>query len=182
MPNSCPIIWHDVLDSTNKEARRLIESGLTDDKMTFVAAKSQTNGRGQGDHLWHSAPGENLTFSAIVRYAPDELAAKDQQEINARILPVICTFLREEGVEPRIKLPNDVYVGDRKICGILVENILMGADLLWSIIGIGLNLNENDFPADLPNPVSLHQLTGKKYSPEEAMTRLAAGIASVFRG
>ena len=181
MPNYCHIIWHDTLDSTNREAARLIRAGLDADKMTIVAAKSQTAGRGQGDHLWHSAAGENLTFSAAVHFAPGGMKARDQQALNGIVLPVICNFLRKNGVEPRIKLPNDVYVDARKICGILVENILMGDDLVWTIIGIGLNLNEMHFPADLPDAVSLRQLTGVKYSPEGTLDELAGGLRVSFR-
>ena len=74
-------------------------------------------------------------------------------------------YLLRKRVSARIKWPNDIYVGDRKICGILIENILHGPEVSSSIVGIGLNLNQTEFPPDLPNPVSLSLLTGRSYDP-----------------
>lgn len=175
-PEDTAIIWHESVDSTNKVCRRMLEAGEPLAKLTIAAAKSQTAGRGQGDHLWHSASGENLTFSALIRFG-NRLAARDEQLINELVCPVICAFLSSEGIEARVKVPNDIYIGDRKICGILIENILDGPNVDWSIIGIGLNLNETDFPAGLPNPVSLRQLTGRRYSPASVLETLAAALS-----
>ena len=86
--------------------------------------------------------------------------------------PGVDHGLLAQGVEARIKWPNDLYVGDRKICGILIENVLEGKQVRESIIGIGLNLNQLQFPADLPNPVSLRQLTGRRYEPEATLEAL----------
>ncbi|MBO6044736.1 MAG: biotin--[acetyl-CoA-carboxylase] ligase [Bacteroidales bacterium] len=163
------IRWYDMVESTNDEARRLI-SEL--DNLSVIAARCQTAGRGQGDHKWHSRPGENLTFSAVLKFgngglAP--LAARDALLITETVTLALRLYLERHGVKARIKWPNDIYVGDRKICGILIENILHGQDVASSIIGIGLNLNQVDFPSDLPNPVSLSQLTGGRFDVEEEL-------------
>lgn len=163
------IIWYESLESTNSELRKQVESL---DNLSIIAAKRQTSGRGQGDHKWFSSPGTNLTFSILLKFAPGELKATDEQIINSFATPTIRAFLAEKGVESRVKLPNDIYVGDRKICGILVENVLEGPWVTCSIVGIGLNINQEQFPSDLPNPVSLFQLTGKKYPLEQALERI----------
>ena len=80
--------------------------------------------------------------------------------------------LRAEGAEAVIKWPNDIYVGKRKICGMLVENGLDGANIAWSVIGIGINLNQTAFPAGVLNPTSLKRLTGKSYDPAAFLENL----------
>ena len=137
------------------------------DNLSIVAARSQTAGRGQGSHTWHSTPGENLTFSILYRFTgPFSLAASDALLITQVTTLGLRDYLLGQGVEARIKWPNDIWVADRKICGILIENILEGPAVLASIVGIGLNLNETDWPEELPNPVSLRELTGQRYDPE----------------
>ena len=89
-------------------------------------------------------------------------------------------YLLEKGVEARIKWPNDIWVGDKKICGILIENILKGKQIRHSIIGIGLNLNEERWPEELPNPVSLKQLTGVHYDTVKELEALVSKICRRF--
>ena len=176
------IIWSDRLDSTNKEAARLLTEGRLSDKLSLIAAVEQTAGRGQGDHLWTSAPGENLTFSVVLRN-PEFCDASSLSLINDYVCPVITDFLRKEGVENSwIKAPNDIWVGDRKICGILIENFILGGRVTATIIGIGLNLKQKVWPSDLPNPVSLSELTGKNYDPREVLLRLAPEFESFPAG
>ena len=177
MPTDDNIIWLDSADSTNKASRRLLEAGKLTDKMSFVAAVRQTSGRGQSDHIWVSEAGKNLTFSIVKDWSDSSFKASGQQVINSIVCPVICDFLKTEGVEAHIKLPNDIWVNDRKICGILIENVIMGGLMKWSIIGIGLNLNQTEWPESLPNPVSLTELTGRNYKPDEVLN----GLVSEFR-
>lgn len=170
MENGCGIIWLDVTDSTNDEARRHLSDF---DNLSVVAAWAQTAGRGQGDHTWTSAPGENLTFSLVLKAPPLPLvAAPDLLLVTQLITRSLREYLLQKGVQARIKWPNDIYVGDRKICGILIENVLESGFLRDSIVGIGLNLNQVRFPADLPNPVSLRQLTGASYDLKEELVLL----------
>lgn len=163
------IFWYECLGSTNSELKSRISEF---DNLSIIAAKSQPAGRGQGTHTWFSSPGKNLTFSVLLRFEPGMLAARDEQIINRFATPVICSFLKEEGVTAWVKQPNDIWVKDKKICGILVENVLEGKWVRESVVGIGLNINEKDFPAELPNPVSLYQLTGKEYPLEETLERI----------
>ncbi len=150
MKNNPDIIWLDKAESSNETARSTIE---TLDNLSVVAVRWQTSGRGQGTHTWESAQGENLTFSVVLKdldILPKELAAISQ--ITALS---IVDFLSLYGIDARIKLPNDIYVGARKISGILIENSICAGKLRWSIIGIGINVNQTVFPTSLPNPTSM---------------------------
>ena len=165
------IRWLDTVESTNDEARRALD-GL--DNLSVIAARCQTAGRGQGDHSWHSLPGENLTFTVVLKFGGEYLApllARDVLLITETVTLALRRYLLAKGVKARIKWPNDIYVGDLKICGILIENILRGDEVEASIVGIGLNLNQTAFPPDLPNPVSLSLLTGRRYDPEKELVR-----------
>lgn len=151
------------------------------DNLSVVAARGQTAGRGQGDHRWHSTPGENLTFSILYRFEGSfALAASDALLITQVTTLGLRDYLLGHGVQARIKWPNDIWVGDRKICGILIENILEGNRILAGIVGIGLNLNETDWPEELPNPVSLRELTDRRYSPEAELPVLQDGLRRRF--
>ena len=161
MDDKAGIIWLKLTDSTNDEARRRLDAL---DNLSVLAAETQTAGRGQGDHTWTSAPGQNLTFTLVLKFPPcAPITTSEILLITQAVTGGIRRYLLSKGVESRIKWPNDIYVGDRKICGILIENILDGKQVSSSMIGIGLNLNQDRFPADLPNPVSLRQLTGRTY-------------------
>ena len=163
MEEQSGIIWLNEVDSTNDEVRRRL-SGL--DNLSVVAAVRQTAGRGQGDHTWTSEPGRNLTFSLVLKFPPcGPVAAGELLLITQVVTRALREYLLGKGLQARIKWPNDIYIEDRKICGILIENILDGKMIRSSIIGIGLNLNQLRFPPDLPNPVSVSQLTGQSYDP-----------------
>lgn len=161
------ITWFDVVESTNDEVRKRIGSI---DNLSVIAARYQTAGRGQGDHKWHSRSGENLTFTVHLKFGGEgglaPLAVKDSLLITETVTLALRLYLEDKGIHARIKWPNDIYVGDKKICGILIENILDGAYVSSCIAGIGLNLNQMEFPSDLPNPVSIAQLTDKQYDGE----------------
>ena len=113
-------------------------------------------------------------------YKPSDLPAREMIAITCATTLGIRDYLLSHGIEARIKWPNDIWVGDKKICGILIENILDGTGIGASIIGIGLNLNETGWPADLPNPVSLSELTGKRYDCREELEALAEKIRRRF--
>lgn len=170
MEDSAAIIWLKLTDSTNDEARRRLD---VLDNLSVVAARTQTSGRGQGDHTWTSEPGQNLTFTVVLKFPPcAPLAASEILRITQAVTHALREYLLSKGVAARIKWPNDIYVGDKKICGILIENILGGKQVAASMVGIGLNLNQSRFPADLPNPVSLRQVTGRRYDLREELVLL----------
>lgn len=129
-----------------------------------VATDNQTAGRGQRGNTWESAPGMNLTFSLLLK--PRHIAPAMQFAISEAVALGIVDALRlclPPGLrsEVKVKWPNDVYVGDRKICGILIEHSLSGSAIGWTVAGAGVNVNQREFLSDAPNPVSLFQLTGE---------------------
>lgn len=137
-----------------------------------VVAEYQTAGKGCGKNSWESERGKNLTFSMLVHPSerPLRIQAKEQFRITEVVSVALCKTLQSyiyNKVE--IKWPNDIYVGDKKLCGILIENRLQGAEIKDCIIGIGLNVNQREFLSDAPNPVSLYQLTGKELDRDELL-------------
>ena len=166
MPTSPAIIWYEEVKSTNDVARNEISSL---DNMSVIAARKQTHGRGQGEHKWSGASGKSLTFSFVMKMGLD---ACDALYLTKAITHAICSYLADRGIAASVKLPNDIYVGDRKICGILIENTVFGKKLEFSIIGIGLNVGQEWFEEWIPNPVSMKMLTGKDYDIAQEMEHL----------
>jgi BirA family biotin operon repressor/biotin-[acetyl-CoA-carboxylase] ligase len=153
------IIHIEETDSTN---RWLKENG---DGTMVVAADYQTAGKGCGSNSWESERGKNLTFSMLIH--PTDIPASQQFRITEIVSVALCeTIERYMETKASIKWPNDIYVGDCKICGILIENRLQGHVIKDSIIGIGLNVNQIEFVSDAPNPVSLRQLVGHEIDRE----------------
>ena len=166
------IIWYDELDSTNNEARRVLDAL---DNLSVIAAVGQSAGRGQGDHTWFASPGKNITATIVLK--PENLSASDYLFVTRVTTLALLSYLREHGVQARIKWPNDIWVEDRKICGILIENIIDGNRMKACLIGIGLNINEEGWPENLPNPVSLKELTGKEYDVRHELQLLVGQIS-----
>lgn len=162
MTDNCVIIWQKEVDSTNKEAERRLCEGSVCDNLSVIAALSQTEGQGQGDHKWHSQPGANLTFTITVRYE-NGFDASRQKQISDLVAHSVMDYLATKGITSRIKLPNDIYVDDKKICGLLIRHHVRSCSIHHSIIGVGLNVNQTSFPDWIPNPTSIKLLTGKSY-------------------
>ena len=143
-----------------------------------VIAEYQTAGKGCGSNSWESERGKNLTFSMLIH--PEALPANAQFRITEVVSVALCETLElyiNKKVE--IKWPNDIYVGDRKICGILIENRLQGSTIKDAIIGIGLNVNQRVFLSDAPNPVSLYQLTGQETNRDTLLNRFLEAFERV---
>ena len=155
-------------DSTNRLLREY--AGEEGRLMTVLTADYQTAGRGQGSNTWESAPGENLLVS--VRLHPQALAALRQYAITeAGALAVRDTVARHAG-EASVKWPNDVYAGDRKVSGTLSECDISGTLIKTCTLGIGLNVNQQEFTGGAPNPVSLAQLAGRRIDRDEVLATL----------
>ena len=147
---------------------------------TIVATDHQTQGRGQAGNSWESEPGANLTFS-IVLY-PTSVKAERQFILSKAISLAVYDFVSDfVPVGVSVKWPNDVYVGEQKIAGILIENFVEGAYLTKTIAGIGVNINQERFLSDAPNPVSLRHLTGKIYPLENCLQILHNHIIARYR-
>jgi BirA family transcriptional regulator, biotin operon repressor / biotin---[acetyl-CoA-carboxylase] ligase len=157
------------VDSSNNYAIRMINSGKAVHG-TVVLALCQENGRGRGGSTWESAAGMNLLASIII--FPDFLSAENQFYLSKITSLALIDLLSKEIDGITIKWPNDIFVGEQKIAGILIENMIRGNYLEASVIGIGLNLNQTHYSPTLPNPVSLKLLTGKDYIIEDVMNSL----------
>lgn len=144
---------------------------------TVVNARCQTAGRGQRGNHWESEPGKNLTFSVVLR--PHDFPAPRQFELSMAVSVAVCRVLRHAlpGEDVRIKWPNDIYVGDRKMVGMLIENVIgEGALITRSIAGIGVNVNQTVFRSDAPNPVSMAQLSGHEHELRPILEEICAEI------
>lgn len=175
------IIWLERTKSTNS-ALRARKIGL--DNLSVIATKSQTAGRGQGDHVWFSGDDTNLSFSVLLRFPKEgefRLAVSDMLLITEITTLAIRDYLLSRGIEARIKWPNDIWVGDSKICGILIENTLDKELISESIVGIGLNVNQLTWPEGLPNPVSMKELTSKDYVLEDELVALMENFSVRYR-
>ena len=140
-------------DSTNRWLR---ERGGEGDMV--VVADYQTAGKGQGNNSWESERGKNLLFSVL--YHPQRIPANRQFHISMAVSLAIADALGEHIGDVSIKWPNDIYWRNAKICGILIENRLLGQTIRDSIIGVGVNVNQRQFHSNAPNPVSLWQIHG----------------------
>lgn len=126
-----------------------------------VTADYQSGGRGQIGRSWHSAGGQNLLVSYV--FYPEVLAASQTFDLAVWVSVALVELVRSYGIDHVcIKWPNDIYIGDQKAGGILIQNTLRGDHIKNSIISVGLNVNEIDFPKDLPNPTSLRKASGQQ--------------------
>ena len=136
-------LWLDTIDSTNSEALRRLPDLPS---CTVLSAREQTAGRGQRGNTWFSEPGKNLTFSIVLKFGLGAVSARDAHYLNCLASLSVVSLLDSFGIRSQIKWPNDIYVGKRKICGMLLENTLCTTGLAASVIGIGLNVNQTAFP------------------------------------
>lgn len=164
------IIWIDECGSTNSE----ISSYPAEEEPLILATRRQTAGRGQKGNVWESEPGKNLTFSAMWR--PREFPARGQFALSEAVALAVADFLKGLGIDASVKWPNDIYAGNHKICGILIEHAVTGPFVTRTIAGVGINLNQKRFLSDAPNPVSCVMLTGREEEPEEALRQFAAAL------
>lgn len=158
------------VDSTNTYAKQHAADFKVD---TLISAHTQTGGRGQRGNSWEAEPGANLTLSIVTH--PTAFPAIEQFAISEAFALAIVSFLQSEfGIEAKVKWPNDIYVGDRKICGILIEHSLTGQCIDRTIAGAGININQTLFFSPAPNPVSVAQLTGLQYDLSPLYDKLAS--------
>jgi len=160
-------------DSTNNYANQQIRLGSLPEGTVFLTYE-QTSGRGQMQNIWESEPGKNLTFS-IVLY-PEFLEIRRQFMLSKVVALGIYSALSKYVDHLKIKWPNDIYVGNKKLGGILIENSVMSGLLKSTVVGIGLNVNQKVFLSDAPNPVSLQLLTNQQYDGEIILTEVLSEI------
>lgn len=177
------LIFLDSCPSTNA-----VLAGLPDAPHgTAVWCRTQSAGRGQRGNSWEAEPGKNLTFSALIRPHVDWHPAR-QFEISMLVAITVADFidryLQRAGIDETVKIkwPNDIYYRNKKICGILIENSLSGQRIERSIAGIGINVNQEVFLSDAPNPVSMFQITGKELALAPMMDEIAMALEDNTRG
>ncbi|MGE4586811.1 MAG: biotin--[acetyl-CoA-carboxylase] ligase [Mangrovibacterium sp.] len=163
--------------STNNYAIRQMADHELKEGTVFLAYE-QTDGKGQLNNRWESEEGKNLTFSIVLM--PAFLDIRKQYMLSKVVCLGLVAFLSRFTRGVMIKWPNDIYAGDRKICGILFENAVMGGDLAYSVVGIGLNINQTVFRSSAPNPVSLKMITGKDYDLDVMLYELLKEIDALY--
>jgi BirA family transcriptional regulator, biotin operon repressor / biotin---[acetyl-CoA-carboxylase] ligase len=174
-----PFIELFTIDSTNNYAMGKAHAGLAKHGTVYIA-ESQTAGKGQRAKAWMTAPGENITLSCVLQPAGPYITRPFY--LSAAIALGCHDFLTTYALdEVSIKWPNDVYWRDRKAGGILIENIYRAGLWEFAIVGIGLNINQAVFSPDLPNPVSLKQITGKTHDRLQLARELCSRLDTRYR-
>ena len=156
--------------STNTLLKELLANGEWPEGERFLYTAFQTAGRGQAGNGWESEEGKNLLCSILL---PPKKELFDLNVLTA----VAVQRLLGEGFT--IKWPNDIYYGDKKVAGILIENAIIGNEIKYSIAGIGLNVNQTTFLSSAPNPVSLKQISGKETDIDALMQALMTQIEAL---
>ena len=165
-------------DSTSLELRRRMSAEELPHGYC-ISADFQTAGHGQATNRWESEDGKNLLFSLLLR--PIIIPAAEQfvitELVTLAIINALQDYIRQQIT---IKWPNDIYVGDKKLCGILIENALCGPTIDTCIVGIGININQELFVSDAPNPVSLKQLNGRDNDRGDILEEIYQNILNYY--
>lgn len=172
-----PLIELHETDSTSNYLNRLCLEKLPPE-YTTVTAEYQSAGKGQRGNRWESASGKNLLFSFVLY--PTFLEAKKQFILSQIVSLAVKEELEQWTDNIRIKWPNDIYLGNGKLCGMLLENDLSGPYIGRCIAGIGININQNEFYSDAPNPISLKQATSREYDRKTILTNILQRIHQYY--
>lgn len=175
------IINLDSIDSTNNYLKLHLQD--YSDRDVAVFADEQTAGRGNASNSWHSAKGQNLTFSVLIhpqRIAPIDSFVLSQSMALAIVDALSSAYLPKEKI--RVKWPNDIYILPEglKLSGTLIETTIAKGQLQTAIIGVGLNVNETSFPTSLPNPVSMAQIAGHKFNLNEVAESMIKAFSRYY--
>jgi len=180
-----PLIELSTIDSTNIYAMAQIKAGLAKSGSCYTA-DFQTNGKGQHGRVWESSKGQNLlcsyilelnTLDALKNWTPtDQIGFSAAIAIGARAF-----FAAFAGPETKIKKPNDIYFSDRKAGGILIENLVRGQEWTWTVIGIGMNINQTEFSPEAlnsvsSNPISLQEITNQSWDVKKMQQHLSEAL------
>ncbi len=154
------VVMLDETDSTNSYLDRL-DSQEEQPEGCVVATHTQSAGRGQRGNSWEAEPGQNLTFSLLLR--PQVVPPQEQFRLSQAVALAMTDVLSRYADGFTVKWPNDIYYHDNKIAGILIEHHLSGMKIARTIVGVGLNINQQQFLSDAPNPISLTHITGQQH-------------------
>ncbi len=173
-----PVILVNEVDSTNKYATGLMKAETVAEG-TIVLTFRQTHGKGYGKNVWESEDNKNLTFSLILH--PTFVPASRQFLLSQVVSLGIAEYLRGETEGVSVKWPNDLFIHDRKVAGILIENVVSGPVLQSSVIGVGFNVNQREFPGYLHRATSLSLATGRDYDVHEVLQGILYKINTWYR-
>jgi BirA family transcriptional regulator, biotin operon repressor / biotin---[acetyl-CoA-carboxylase] ligase len=165
-----------IVDSTNNYAMAKVREGQAFHGNVFFAHE-QFAGKGQLGKKWEATPGQNIMMSIVIE---PSLTTSKQFQLSVSIACACLDFLKQYTQDAFIKWPNDLYWQSRKVGGVLIENIVQGANWKSAIVGIGININQTDFPEHLPNPVSLQQITGVRFSEIGLAKELCSAIETRY--
>jgi BirA family biotin operon repressor/biotin-[acetyl-CoA-carboxylase] ligase len=167
------------VDSTNNFLKNLLSNSKPLPEGTVIMAETQFAGRGQHQSQWHSEPGKNLTFSLLLN--PGFLAISAQFDLTRAIsLGVYDALHPLLGDELKIKWPNDIYYDDKKLGGMLIENMIQGGQIKNAIVGIGLNINQENFPEGAANPTSVKQILQRDYDLRLILSEICSHIEAYY--
>ena len=162
------------VDSSNNYAMARIHEGMASDGL-IILAHHQWAGKGQRGRSWLDEPGQNLIMSLIIE--PGTLKVSQQFLFSAAVALGILDIIQTiESGKWRIKWPNDIYWNDRKAAGILIESIIQGKNWPFAVVGIGMNLNQESFPDEISNAISLKQITNLNYEPVSIARKLVPAL------
>lgn len=179
-PSLPPLAWLDETDSTNRYLARLCDAHPGNvPELATVIADYQTAGKGQRGNSWEAERGKNLLFSFVLY--PTFMEASRQFALSQLVSLAIKEELAQQSTGFSIKWPNDIYWEERKICGILVEHDLCGNRLARSVCGVGINVNQERFLGNAPNPVSLCQVTGRQHDRKQLLEGIVLRIGTYYQ-
>lgn len=164
------------IDSTNRFLRELKDE--QEDEMVVAVADFQTAGKGQGSHTWESEAGKNLLFS--IKVHPRWVPVRQQFLLSMAGAIAIKEALETYVDGITLKWPNDVYWNDKKISGTLIETSIDSKGIKTCIFGIGINVNQETFHSDAPNPVSLRQILGHEVDRDELLQKVIDGFIRYY--
>ncbi|MEO8793862.1 MAG: biotin--[acetyl-CoA-carboxylase] ligase [Daejeonella sp.] len=167
------------VNSTNAFLKHSLSNSAPFAEGTVIMAEKQLAGRGQTDNAWHSEEGKNLTFSVLLN--PKFLDVSKQFELNkAMSLALNDVLAGYFGDDAKIKWPNDSYIGNKKIAGMLIENVVQGTKIKHAIVGIGLNINQSEFPESLPYATSFKKILQNDYDLHAILVEICAAIEARY--
>ncbi|GAA4336308.1 biotin--[acetyl-CoA-carboxylase] ligase [Mucilaginibacter gynuensis] len=167
------------IDSTNTFLKNLLSNSKPVPEGTVIMAEEQYAGRGQQQNGWHAEPGKNLTFSLLLN--PSFLPVNQQFDLVRVVSLGVHNALKQHlGSLLKIKWPNDVYYADKKLGGILIENIVQGSTIKHAVVGIGINVNQDVFPAHVPNPASVKQILQRDYDLRLLLSEICSHIEAAY--
>ena len=172
------LLFFENLPSTNTHTVNILKRNNLPEG-TIVYTNYQSAGRGQTGNRWDSENSKNLLISIVL--FPAFLNPADQFNISMAISLGICDFLLRFIPDCSIKWPNDIYVNNDKIAGILLESSITGNQIEYTIVGIGLNINQEKFSGALPNPVSLCLLSGLSYDLNSCLDKLVTDLDKRYK-